>query len=70
MIPLPVDRLVWTQRVDQVSEQLKTTYQGAGFNGTFEVWATGTLSARARQELIQRGYVVTERVETRVEILD
>jgi hypothetical protein len=70
MIPLPVDRLVWTQRVDQVSEQLKTTYQGAGFNGKFEVWATGTVSARARQELIQRGYVVTERVETRVEILD
>jgi len=28
------------------------------------------VSARARQELIQRGYVVTERVETRVEILN
>ena len=39
-------------------------------NGTFDVWVTGTLSPRARQELGERGYTILERVDTRVEILD
>ncbi len=70
LIALPLDRLIWTQRADQVSNDLKANYRGAGFNGKFDVWATGTLSPRARQELEQRGDRVVERVNTRIEILD
>jgi hypothetical protein len=70
LIALPLDRLIWTQRADQVSSDLKANYRGLGFNGKFDVWVTGTLSPRARQELEQRGFRVVERVNTRIEILD
>jgi len=62
--------LIWTQRVDDVSQQLATSYQGPGFNGKFDVWLTGTLSPGARQGLEARGFTVTERVNARVEVLD
>ncbi len=67
VIALPVDRLIWTHRADQVSTHLKAT---SGGPGRFNVWVTGTPSPRARQELEQRGYSVEERVNTRIEILD
>ena len=70
LIALPVDRLIWTQRADQVSNNLKANYRAPGFNGTFDVWLTGTLSPLARQQLEQRGFKVVERVYTRIEIVD
>ena len=70
VLALPLDRLIWTQRADQVSNEIKTNYRAPGFNGKFEVWATGTFSPMARQQLEQRGYRLMERVNTRVEILD
>ena len=70
LIAVPLDRLVWTQRADQVSSNLKANYQRPGFNGTFDLWVTGTISPGARQELEQRGYRIVERIHTRVEILD
>ena len=70
VIVLPFDRLTWTERADQVSRQVKTNHRGTGFNGKFDVWVTGTLSPRARQELGKRGYTIVDRVDTRVEILD
>jgi len=53
-----------------VSSNLKANYQRPGFNGTFDLWVTGTISPGARQELEQRGYRIVERIHTRVEILD
>ncbi|PYN08390.1 MAG: hypothetical protein DME02_07885 [Candidatus Rokuibacteriota bacterium] len=70
VIALPADRLIWTQRVDDASQQLATSYQAPGFNGKFDVWLTGTLSPGARQGLEARGFTVTERVNARVEVLD
>lgn len=70
LIPLPVDRLIWTQRVDEVSNGLKTNYRAPGFNGKFDVWAMGTFSPQGRQQLEQRGFRLVERVHTRVEVLD
>ena len=62
--------MIWTQRVDDVSQQLATSYQAPGFNVKFDVWLTGTLSPVARQGLEARGFTVTERVNARVEVLD
>jgi len=70
VIVLPFDRLIWTERADQVSSHVKTNHRGTGFNGKFDVRVTGTLSPRARQEFGKRGYTIVERVDTRVEILD
>jgi hypothetical protein len=70
LVALPVDRLIWTDRVDQVTGGLKSSYKADGFIGQFDVWITGTVSPVARQELAGRGFTVTENVHTRVEVLD
>ena len=44
--------------------------RAAGFNGSFELWVTGTLSARAKRDLLARGYTVAEQVGPRLEIID
>jgi len=56
VIPFALDHGVWTANADKVSQELKTTYRAPGFNGTFELWVTGTLSARGKQELQARGF--------------
>ena len=48
---------------------LKTT-TGPGLNGNFELWTTGTLSNRAKQELQARGFKVVEHVGDLMEIVD
>ena len=70
LIAAPLDQLTWTERVDRVAGQLKGNYKPDGFTGRFELWLTGTASPVARQELEQRGFTVTDRAGTRVEVLD
>jgi len=70
LVAVPVDQLTWTERTDRVTAQLKNGYRPDGFNGRIELWLTGTSSPVARQELEQRGFAVTDRVGTRVEVLD
>jgi hypothetical protein len=70
LIAAPIDQLPWTERTDRVSGQLKDGYKPAGFNGRFELWLTGTASPVARQQLEERGFTITDRAGTRVEILD
>ena len=41
-----------------------------GFNGSFELWMTGALWPKARQELEARGFKVVEQANTRMEIVD
>jgi hypothetical protein len=45
-------------------------HKTAGFTGQFDLWLTGTISALARQQLTERGMIVTEEVYKRVEIID
>jgi hypothetical protein len=70
VLALPLDRLIWTDRVDQVSGHVKTGYAAPGFSGKVDVWLAGTVSPRARQELSGRGFSVTENAHLRVEVLD
>ena len=70
LVAAPLDQLIWTERVDRVTGQLRTSYKADGFTGRFELWLTGTASPVARQELEQRGFTVTDRAGTRVEVLD
>jgi hypothetical protein len=70
LLALPVDRLMWLDRIDTVSNQLKGQSAPAGFNGKFDVWITGTATPAAKQQLAARGFTVTESVGTRVEVLD
>jgi len=65
MIPLPVDHLIWTERVDQVSGTLKD-----GMSGKAQLWVTGTVSAAARSGFQGHGFEVVERARERVPVLD
>jgi hypothetical protein len=65
MIPLPVDHLIWTERVDQVSATLKD-----GVSGTLQLWVTGTVSPAARTGLQGHGIDAVERAHERVAMLD
>jgi hypothetical protein len=70
VIPFALDYGVWTANADKISQGLKTKYWATGFNGKFELWVTGTLSARAKKDLRARGYTVAEQVGPRLEIID
>ena len=70
MIPFALDHGVWTANADKISQGLKAQYKVPGFNGNFELWVTGTLSARAKKELVARGFTVTEQVGPRLDIVD
>jgi len=62
VIPFALDYGVWTANADRLSQKLKTSYRAPGFNSRFELWVTGTVSPKAKQELEKRGFTVMERV--------
>jgi hypothetical protein len=70
VIPFALDHGVWTANADKLSQELKTSYRAPGFNGSFEFWVTGTLSARGKEELQARGFTVVEQVGSRLDIVD
>ena len=70
VIPFALDHGVWTENADKLSQQLKASYRAPGFNGNFEFWVTGTLSARGKQELQARRFTVVEQVGGRIDIVD
>ena len=70
MIPFALDYGVWTANAEKVSDGLKTSYRAPGFNGNFELWVTGTLSPKGKQELQARGFTVVEQVGRRIDIID
>ena len=70
LVAFPLDHGVWSERAAQIVTHLQDNYRHAKFNGTFDLWVTGTLSSLARQQLTLLGFQVTENVDTRIEILD
>lgn len=70
VIPFALDHGIWTANADRLSQHLKTAYRAPGFTGRFELWVTGTLSARAKQELQARGFTVVEQAGSRIEVID
>lgn len=67
---IPADHLPWTERVEQVVARLKQQPRGDRQVRRYEVWLTGTLSARARQELLARGIAPRELVGSGLDLLD
>ena len=70
VIPFALDYGVWTANADRLSRSMKATYKAPGFNGNFEFWVTGSLSATAKRELETRGFKVVEQAGSRFEIID
>jgi len=70
MIPFALDYGVWTANADRLSQNMKTVYAVPGFNGSFQLWVTGSLSAKGKREMEARGFAVVEQVASRFEIID
>ena len=70
LIPFALDYGVWTANADKLSQELKTNYRAPGFNGSFELWVSGTVSAKGKRELQARGFTVVEQVGGRIDIVD
>ena len=70
LIPFPLDRGVWSERGNKILSHLKQNYQAAGFKGGYDLWVTGTVTSRARQELPALGIAVTENADERIGFLD
>lgn len=69
VIPFALDYGVWTANADRLSKQLKTSYRAPGFNTRFELWVSGTVSPKAKQELEARGFAVKEQVGSLFDIV-
>ena len=70
VIPFALDYGVWTANADRLSQHLKTAYRAPGFNNRFELWVTGALSARAKQQLQARGFSVVEEAGKQFDIVE
>jgi hypothetical protein len=62
----PLDHLVWTEPIARFITAVNNVVQETGGIKGKEFWVTGTLSARAKQELERRGWQVQERSEERL----
>jgi hypothetical protein len=62
----PLDHLVWTEPIGRFITAVNNLVQETGGAKGKRLWVTGTLSARAKQELANRGWQVQENTEARL----
>jgi hypothetical protein len=70
LVVFPLDYGVWTERADRLTDEVKATYKAPGFNGNFDLWVMGRVSAQAKQQAAQKRIAVTEEINKRIEIID
>ncbi len=70
LIPFPLDHGVWTRRAERFIDYMKTNYRSPAFKGQFEMWLTGTVSPRVKDELRKRGFNVIENVGRRIVLMN
>lgn len=70
VLGIPADHVLWTARVKRLMDRLKHQPAANRQARRYEVWLTGTLSARARQELLARGLAPRERVGRDIPLMD
>ena len=68
--PLAMDYGIWSERSESVSTRLAKRAAMAGADAHIEIWFSGTLSQRARFELLQRGVAPREHVARDLPLID
>jgi hypothetical protein len=66
VVNTPLDHLVWTEPIGRFITAVNNVVQETGGVKGKQLWVTGTLSARAKQELASRGWQVQEGSEKRL----
>lgn len=72
LIPVPIDRALWSERSERVMTNAIKSYQqmtGSKSIGKQELWITGTATPLAKQELWKLGVGVVENIGTRIELM-
>ncbi len=70
IVPFPLDYGVWTLNAETVVTDLKAKSKQTGLQGAAELWVTGTMSPKAKEELAKLGIGVVENVGQRIEFQD
>ena len=68
--PAPVDYAIWMQKTDALFDRLSKTLRHKNESIRVEVWVTGAVSPRVRQELLNRGIVAKENVAQQMALAD
>ncbi|MDF0666136.1 MAG: hypothetical protein P0119_08685 [Nitrospira sp.] len=68
--PLAVDHGIWSERTESAYARLAKRAAMAGNDAHIEIWLSGTLSQRARFELLQRGVTARENVARELPLID
>ncbi|NGZ09691.1 MAG: hypothetical protein CV088_09940 [Nitrospira sp. LK70] len=68
--PLAMDHGIWSERTEAAYNRLAKRAAMAGNDAPIEIWLSGTLSQRARVELLQRGVTARENVARELPLID
>lgn len=68
--PLAMDHGIWSERTESVSTRLAKRAAMEGKDAQIEIWFGGTLSQRAKFELLQRGVTAREHVARDLPLID
>ena len=69
-LPFPVDYGVWTEQADRLFSGVVERHSPSGSQGKFELWVTGSMSLKAREELERMGILLIENVDQKIELMD
>jgi hypothetical protein len=68
--PAPIDYAIWMQRTEALFDRLSSTLRHKEEHIRIDLWATGTVSPRVRQELLSRGIVARENMAQQITLAD
>jgi hypothetical protein len=70
--PAPIDYAIWMQKTEALFSRLASTlrHKKGSSRSRVDVWVTGTVSPRVRQELLNRGIVARESMDREIQLAD
>ena len=69
-LPAPVDHAIWMQKTEALFDRLSRTLRNKKEPIRVDLWVTGTVSPRVRQELLDRGIVARENLAHQIALAD
>jgi hypothetical protein len=68
--PAPIDYAIWMENTEALFHRLSRTHRKKKDHIRVELWVTGTVSPRVRQELLNRGIVARENIRQQIQLAD
>jgi hypothetical protein len=68
--PVPIDHAIWMEHTEGLFDRLSRTSRKKKDTMPVDLWVTGTVSPRVRQELLNRGIVARENMAHEIRLAD